>query len=341
MDFFTQLFLHPSGWYHAHQLLVGQMGVNGLLALSIWLTLYSGQLTLANAGFMAIGAFTSVILTGGTTYAGHAASAFTVPYVPAIVAGMVLAGVVAFVIGLPVLRLKGVYLAIATIGFGEALRFGLFLNLGITGKGQGLNNTHAAPGNSGIIPIWLSVAVLAYVGWRLMGSKLGHAWAAIREDELAAASQGVNVAAYKMVAFVAGALIAAYAGALDAHLNFFVDPNGYGFSQATAILIFAVVGGISIVIGPIAGAILLTTIPEAFRFAKDYRDVVNGVILIAVVIFRPQGLIARRGLRNLAGGSSRLALARRRGGGEGGAGAPPPVPPASVPPVPPVPPASV
>jgi branched-chain amino acid transport system permease protein len=316
MGFFTQLLLHPVAWYRAHQLLVGQTGANGLLAFSIWLTLYSGQLTLANASFMAIGAFTSVILTGGTIASGQAAIGSHVPYVVAVVAGMLLAGAVGFVIGLPVLRLRGVFLAIATIGFGEALRFGLILNLDITGKGQGLNNPHASPGG-GILPIWVSLVILIYVGWRLTGSKLGQAWAAIREDELAAASQGINVAAYKMVAFVAGALIASYAGSLDAHLNFFVDPNGYGFNEAVAILIFAVVGGVATVIGPVVGAVVLSAIPEAFRFARDYRDVLNGLILIAIVLFRPQGLVGRR--RGRAARPSRLAWVRR-----GRATAPPP-----------------
>jgi branched-chain amino acid transport system permease protein len=270
------------------------MGVSALLAFSIWLTLYSGQLTLANAGFMAIGAFTSVILTGGiTTASGKAAIGTQVPLPVAVLAGGLLAGLVGLVIGLPVLRLRGVYLAIATIGFGEALRFGLILNLDITGKGQGLNNPHASPG-AGILPIWLSVAVLLYLGWRLTSSKLGQAWAAIREDELAAASQGIDTAYYKMIAFILGAVVAAYAGALDAHLNFFVDPNEYNFNKAVAILIFAVVGGIATVIGPVIGAVILTALPEILRFAKDYRDVVNGLILIVIVLFRPDGLVTGR-----------------------------------------------
>jgi branched-chain amino acid transport system permease protein len=293
MHFLTQLFFHPTAWYHAHQLLVGQMGVAGLLALSIWLTLYSGQLTLANAGFMAIGAYTAVILTGATTSGGQQASSVHVPLAVATAAGALLAGLVAFIIGLPVLRLKGVFLAIATIGFGEALRFGVILNLNFAGKGQGLNNQHASP-SGGILPIWLSLLVLAYLGWRITGSKLGQAWTAIREDELAAATQGVQVASYKMAAFVLGAMLAAYAGALDARLNFFVDPNEYSFSRAVSILVWAIVGGITIVIGPIVGAVLLTALPEILRFTKNYRDVVNGLILIAIIIFRPAGLVARR-----------------------------------------------
>jgi branched-chain amino acid transport system permease protein len=291
--FLTQLLFHPFAWYHAHQLLVGQMGVDGLLALSIWLTLYSGQLTLANAGFMAIGAYSSVILTGGTTSTGPALPGVHLPLPVAMAAGILLAAAVALLIGLPVLRLKGVFLAIATIGFGEALRFGVILNLGITGKGQGLNNPHATL-TSGITPIWLSLAGLAFLGWRLTGTKTGHAWAAIREDGLAAAAQGIDVARYKMIAFVLGAMVAAYAGALGAHLSFLVDSNDYSFTQAIDMLIWAVVGGIAFVFGPIVGALLLTILPEVLRFAQGYRQVVNGLILIAIVLFRPDGLFTRR-----------------------------------------------
>ncbi len=293
MAFLTQLLFHPFTWYHAHQLLAGQMGVDGLLALSIWLTLYSGQLTLANAGFMAIGAYTSVILTGGTTTSGPALAGVHLPLPVAMAVGAVLAAAVAFVIGLPVLRLKGVFLAIATIGFGEALRFGLILNLGITGKGQGLNNPHATV-TSGITPIWASLVVLAFLGWRMTGTRTGHAWAAIREDPLAAAAQGIDVARYKMVAFVLGAMVAAYAGALGAHLSFLIDSNDYSFSLAITILIWAVVGGIAFVIGPLVGAVMLTILPEVLRFTKAYRDVVDGLILMAIVLFRPDGLFTRR-----------------------------------------------
>jgi branched-chain amino acid transport system permease protein len=292
VSFLTQLFLHPLAWYHAHQLLVGQMGVDGLLALSIWLTLYSGQLTLANAGFMAIGAYTSVILTGGTTSNGPALAGVHLPLPVAMALGMLLAGLVALIIGLPVLRLRGVFLAIATIGFGEALRFGVILNLGITGKGQGLNNPNATL-TSGIGPIWLSLVLLAYLGWRLTGTKTGYAWSAIREDPLVAAAQGIPVATYKMLAFVLGAMVAAYAGALGAHLSFLVDNNDYSFTQAINMLVWAVVGGIAFVIGPIVGAVVLTLLPEVLRFTQNYREVVDGLILIAIVVFRPDGLITR------------------------------------------------
>jgi len=283
VDLLLQLFRDPVGFYAAHQLLVAQCGVNALLAISIWVTLYSGQLTLANVGFMAIGGYTSVIL----------AIHLHTPLVVGAAAGAALAGAVSVVIGLPVLRLRGVFLAIATVGFGEAIRFGVILNLGITGKGQGLTNPAASP-SGGILPVWLSVAGLAWVCWRLTGTKVGQAWAAIREDELAAASQGIDVARYKMGAFLLGGLMAGYAGALDAHLNFFIDPTEYAFNRAVLVLVFAVVGGAATVAGPIVGAVVLSLLPEIFRSAASYRDVVDGMILILVVLFRPQGIVGRR-----------------------------------------------
>lgn len=299
MDFFSQLFTDPVGWYHAHQLLVGQMGVNSLLAISIWVTLYAGQLTLANIGFMAIGAYTTVIL------AIHAKT----PFVVNALAGCVLAAAVAFVIGLPVLRLRGLFLAIATIGFGEAIRFGAILNLGITGKGQGLNNPAADP--TAIWPIWVSVAVFVFLGLRVTRTKTGLAWAAIREDELAASSHGVGTTGYKLAAFVMGAVIAAWAGALESHITFFVDPTEYAFNRAVFVLILAVFGGIAMAWGPLVGAVLLTALPEIVRPAKDQRDVVYGLLLILIVIFRPQGIVGRR---DPAAPSLRDRWRQRRGG---------------------------
>ena len=171
MRFLLDLFLHPGAWYSAHRLLVAQMGINSLLAVSIWVTLYAGMLTLANVGFMAIGGYTTVIM----------AIHLHTPLLVNMVCGAALAGLVGVVIGLPVLRLKGVYLAIATVGFGEVVRFGFILNIGITGKGQGLTNPAADP--NAILPVWVVLAVLVAVLWRLTRSKIGQAWSAILTDE--------------------------------------------------------------------------------------------------------------------------------------------------------------
>ena len=285
MDFFIQLFTDPVRFYNSNELLLAQIGINAILAISLFVTFYSGQLTLANAGFMAVGAYTTVIMS---LY-------LPTPLPVNILVGTALAGMVGFLVGLPVLRLRGIFLAIATIGFVEALRLGVILNVPITGEGQGLHNPSADP-VGGILPILISLPLIAYVVWRLTRTKLGHAWAAIREDELAASSNGINVPVYKMVAFVIGAVLAGYAGALETHINFFVDPTEYSVTRAIQILTFAVAGGTTNVLGPIVGALFLTSLPEIIRQTSAYRDVVNGVILILVIIFRPQGIVGGGGL---------------------------------------------
>jgi branched-chain amino acid transport system permease protein len=276
----AQLISDPVGWYHSHELLVGSLGVNALLAISLWVTLYAGQLALANVGFMAIGAYTSVIM----------ANDLGTPFVVNLLAGGALAAAVAAVIGFPVLRLRGVYLAIATIGFAEMLRFGVILNLPITGEAQGLSNLSASP-SGGILPVWVFVAVLVLAFSRLRTSKPMEAWAAMREDELAAASNGVNVPVYRLACFVLGAVIAGAAGALDSHLNFFVDPTSYSFSREVLILIMVILGGILTPYGPLIGAAVITLLPEVFRFAADYRSVVYGLLFMLMIVFRPTGLL--------------------------------------------------
>src|SRR5256885_16044147 len=221
-----------------------------MIATSMFLVLYSGQLSLAAPGFMAVGAYTSVLMS---LY-------WHTPLALNIAAGVLLAGVLGLLVGLPVLRLRGVFLAIATIGFIEALRLGVILNVPITGEGLGLKNPTADP-LGGILPILVSLPILAYIVWRLTRTRLGQAWAAIREDELAASSNGINVPLYKMIAFIIGAVIAGYAGALETHINFFVDPTEYGVTRTIQILTFAVVGGTTNVFGPIVGAVFLTALP--------------------------------------------------------------------------------
>ncbi|OLD51966.1 MAG: branched-chain amino acid ABC transporter permease [Chloroflexi bacterium 13_1_40CM_2_70_6] len=259
------------------------VGINALLALSVWLTLYAGQLTLGNAAFMAIGAYTSALL-------GRHLGA---PFPLALAAGAVAAAALAAPLGLTVFRLRGVYLAIATLAFGEVVRV-ILLATPITGRGQGLNGI---PPKTELWHIYLSLAVVAYVLWRVQGSIAGRAWAAIREDEVAAASQGIAVRRYKLAAFVLGALLAAWAGGLSAHVTFSIDPNDFAFTKAVQILVFAVVGGIPNVVGPILGATVFTALPELLRPFKDYRDIFQGAILLAVIIYLPRGIVTLAELR--------------------------------------------
>ena len=267
----------------AYSTLIALVGVNALLALSVWLTLYAGQLTLGNAAFMGIGAYVSALL------GRHLGTPFPI----ALVIGAMAAGATAAPLGLTVFRLRGVYLAIATLAFGEVVRV-ILLATPITGKGQGLNGI---PPKTELWHIYLSLAVVAYVLWRVQGSTVGRAWAAIREDETAAASQGIRVRRYKLGAFVAGALLAAWAGGLSAHLTFSIEPNDFGFTRAVQILVFAVVGGIPNPLGPIFGAALLTALPELLRPLKDYRDILQGLILLLVIIYLPRGLMTVAQLR--------------------------------------------
>lgn len=267
----------------AYQTTIAFIGINALLALSVWLTLYAGQLTLGNAAFMAIGAYVSALL------GRHLGT----PFPLALMIGALAAGALAAPIGLTVFRLRGVYLAIATLAFGEIVRV-VLLATPITGGGQGLNGI---PPKTELWHIYVSLAAVAYVLARVQKSTAGRAWAAIREDEIAAASQGISVRRYKLAAFVAGALIAGWAGGLSAHVTFSIDPGDFSFTRAVQILVFAVVGGIPNVLGPILGATLFTALPELLRPLKDYRDIFQGAILLFVVIYLPRGLVTLAQLR--------------------------------------------
>jgi len=286
MDFILQLVTDPVAFYQTHTVLIAQIGINSILAASMFLVLYSGQLSLAAPGFMAVGAYTAVLM----------GLYWNTPLAVNLLAGTLLAGAVGLLVGLPVLRLRGVFLAIATIGFIEALTEGVILNLPITGEGLGLKNPSADP-LTGINLVLISLAAVIFIVWRLTRGRLGRAWAAIRQDEVAALSQGIHVARYKMIAFVLSALLAGFAGGLESHLNFFVDPNEYGVTRTVQVLTFAVLGGAGNVLGPVVGALFLTSLPEIVRIPNfDPRDVISGAILIVVIIFRPQGIVGRGGL---------------------------------------------
>jgi len=268
----------------AYQSLFAFIGINGLLALSVYCTLCCGQLSLANAGFMAIGAYSGAILTQN----------FHAPFGLALLAGTVLPAVFAVPLGLPVLRLRGVFLAIATIGFGEVVRLA-FVNWDYTNGALGLV---AIPQKTGLWTIWLALAFALYLLGRLRGSRPGYALEAIREDEPAARTMGIATTRYKVSMFALGAALAGLAGVLEAHLTFMVAPNGYGFSRAVDMLVYAVVGGTTAFYGPVIGAAFLTLLPELLRGGGQalglapgpLRLFLNGAILLAVILFVPNGL---------------------------------------------------
>lgn len=257
--------------------LVLSIGINALLALSIYLTLSCGMLTLANAAFMGLGAYASAILT----------LQYGVPFWAAVAVGMATPACVAYLLGKSTLRLSGVYLAMATLAFGEVVRIGV-LNAGdLTGGALGLN---AIPQSTQWWHVLLAVVVAIGVLARIRRSKVGRAFEAIKEDETAAGLMGMNVNRHKLLAFVLGAVLAGLAGTLNAHLTFFIGPNEYGFDRAVDILTMAILGGIYSLVGPVLGAILLTLLPELLRGLGDFRLGVNGILLVLIVMFLSKGL---------------------------------------------------
>jgi branched-chain amino acid transport system permease protein len=269
-----------------YQSTVAFVGLNGLLALSVYASLSCGQLSLAQAGFMALGAYTSAILTV------HA----RLPFAVVVLAAVLVPAAVAVPLGLPVLRLKGVFLAIATIGFGEVVRI-FFVNLDYTNGALGIV---AIPRRTQLWMIYGALAVVLFLLWRIRGSRAGYALEAIREDEPAARTMGIHASAYKLAMLVLGAGIAGLAGALDAHLNFMVAPSSYSFSRVVDMLVYAIVGGTSVFYGPVVGAAFLTLLPEVLRELGSrvglqpgpLRLFVNGLVLLLVILFLPNGLVS-------------------------------------------------
>ena len=272
-----------SEFWSAYGSVVQFVLINMILGISIYFTLYTGLLSLANAGFMAVGAYLSAVLT---IYAG-------MPFPVSLLGGALAAALIGFLLGLPVLRLRDVYLAIATLGFGEIIRI-IAVNFD---KFSGLNLLGGAQGLSGIPKLttpWQLLAtllVLIVILIQLQRSRTGRALAAIRRDESVAATMGIDVTRYKVLAFVLGAFVAGLAGGFSAHLTRFVGPNDYGFNMAVNILAFAVLGGSLHWSGALVGAAILTILPEALRFMNEYRGVVNGVILVLVILYLPHGLV--------------------------------------------------
>ena len=198
-----------------YQNLIYLLGVNGILALSVYITLAAGQLSLGQAAFMGVGAYTSVLITGtaGT------------PFVVALLASMAAPAMLAIAIGVPTLRLAGAFLAFATIGLAEILRIA-YINIDAVGGALGVSNI---PEHGGFVLIYGTLALLTGGLFLLGRSRFGRAMEAIREDEAAAGVMGINVPRYRLSVFVVSAMIAGLAGALNAHASSFISPSDYGF----------------------------------------------------------------------------------------------------------------
>lgn len=288
------------------------MLLGALLGLAVYLPLMTGQLSLAIPGFYALGGYTAAIFSTRLASTGN----FPVAYLLIeMVLAAVLSGLLAVALGIPVLRLRGIYLAIATIAFVEILRV-LSLNLEITGGAVGIFGI-PQPFPSPIAYLWVVLPLLLLtmlLCHRLEVSRTGRNMRAIREDELAADTMGINPTFYKVLAFTLGAILAGMVGAISAHfLNTWNARQGT-FDASIIYLAFALSGGSRTFVGPVVGGVVLTALPELLRalagvaglplwlaqFLQDGRLIIFGLLIVLSSIFYPQGLITPEFLESLS-----------------------------------------
>ena len=260
------------------------IALNGIFAYSFYAVLVAGQLSLGQAGFAGIAAFVAA------TLAPTPASWGPVPtLVVAIVIGMVVGSLAAVILGLPTMRLRGVFLAIATLGFAEGIRI-FILNQSWTGGAQGMS----VPKIVGPEIAWVLLVVVAYWFWRQGRSRYGRALEAIREDELAARSIGIDVGRHRLTAFVSAGAIAGLYGVLWAYFMRIIAPEDFSFSTAIDGLVTAVVGGSTNFFGPILGSGFQTMLPEIQRAvgieAGWLRPFISGLLLLIVILYLPGGI---------------------------------------------------
>jgi branched-chain amino acid transport system permease protein len=284
------------------------MGINIILAVSLnIINGHAGQFSLGHAGFMAVGAYFSSYLT----FYHFAPRLDKMPagtqqwlmqnvfLLVAVVAGGLMAALAGYVVGLPSLRLRGDYLAIVTLGFGEIIRV-LILNIDTIGAARGFSGI---PHWSNFFWVFLVCGLTIVVSWRLVQSSVGRAFLAVREDQIAAEAMGVDTTRYKVKAFVIGSFFAGVAGGLYAHYMMYLNPQMFMFVKSFEVVAMVVLGGLGSISGSVVAAIILTFLPEGLRSVKDYmpggrdpRMVIYSIMLIVLMLTRPQGLLGRREL---------------------------------------------
>jgi branched-chain amino acid transport system permease protein len=279
------------------------IGINIILAVSLNLINgYTGQFSLGHAGFMAVGAYTAAVITNQFGELNTFLSGAVFP--GALLAGGLLAAVAGLLVGIPTLRLRGDYLAIVTLGFGEIIRV-IFQNMNAVGAARGLSVMH---GWTNFFWAFSFAAVTVYVVTALVHSTYGRGFIAVRDDEVAASAMGINTTKYKVTAFVVGAFFAGIAGGLYAHSKQFITPGGFGFMQSISIVVMVILGGMGNTIGVILAAVLLTLLPEGLRaiagiehipgiarefplsWVGDARMIIYSLLLVVLMLTRPQGL---------------------------------------------------
>lgn len=256
------------------------IGINIILAVSLYLIIgITGQFSIGHAGFLAVGAYASAIIT----------MKLQLPFGLALLVGGLAAAVAGLIIGIPSLRLKGDYLAIATLGFGEIVRI-ILLNIDYVGGASGMQVSHLTtwPWLAGCVII--TIVVIA----NFTNSTHGRACIAIRENEIAADAMGINTTFYKVAAFAIGAFFAGIAGGLFAHNFYIIQPSNFGFLKSFDILIFVVLGGLGSMSGAVLSTILLTIISTFLQDYPETRMIIYSLVLIVMMIYRPQGLLGTK-----------------------------------------------
>ena len=252
-------------------------GINIILAASLNLINgYTGQFSLGHAGFMAVGAYVGVVLTTN----------FQMAFPVAILAGGVTAGLLGALIGLPTLRLRGDYLAIATLCLGEIVRI-VIINVPYVGGAAGFKGI---PHHTDFTWVFCLMLVTLFIIKNFVNSRHGRACLAIRENEIAAESMGVNTTRYKVLAFSIGAFFAGVAGVLFGHNMYILSPASFTFMQSFNILIMVVMGGLGSMTGSIAGALVVTFLSAALASFPNARMIIYALALILLMFYRPQGL---------------------------------------------------
>lgn len=262
-------------------------GVNAILAISVNIICgITGQLSLGQAGFMAIGAYTCIWFS----------TAASLPLPLAILCAALITAIFGFLIGFPTLKLTGDYLAIVTLGFGEIIRVMLNNLKAFSGGANGKRFTTllAAYSDLAFLVVIGSLVLIIILLQNYLRSTYGRAIMAVREDEIAANSCGVGVFKYKMMGFVIASFVAGIGGALYAPFIGFVKPDIASFNRSIDYLIFVVLGGMGSVTGSVLAAFVLTYLQEFLRFLNDYRLLIYPLILIFVMLFRPQGLLGMK-----------------------------------------------
>jgi branched-chain amino acid transport system permease protein len=276
--------------YHL-DILIG-IGINIILAVSLNLVNgYTGQFSLGHAGFMSVGAYMAAAVSlfiGPRLLGEEGGTAFQqgLMFLAALTAGGLGAAVAGLAVGIPSLRLKGDYLALVTLGFGEIIRV-IFQNVEFLGGALGLNGI---PAYTSIFWVMSFVALSVFTVTSLVHSTYGRGFLATKDDEIASEAVGLNTTRYKIVAFVIGAFFAGAAGGLYGHFKMTITPTGFDFTKSIEIVVMVILGGMGNTIGVILAAILLTLLPEVLRPIAEYRMIIYSLLLIVLMIMRPQGL---------------------------------------------------